>query len=233
MNILTPILAQLRSLADPSTIPAVAKFGVNTEGRLGIRAPELRALSKKIGTDHQLALDLWDSAVPEARLLATMVADPARVTPQQMNSWVRDLNSWDICDGSCGNLFVFSPFAWEMVPVWAANEREFVCRAGYVLIACLAVHDKAAPDQAFLDTFPIIKAGAADSRNFVKKAVNWALRGIGKRNLALNIAAIALSEEILTIDDKTARWISRNALRELQSDKVQARLRQKQRKSRS
>ena len=212
MTSLASILTHLRSLANPTTLPGLAKFDVNTEGRLGVRVPELRDLAKQI---------------------ATMVADPARVTTLQMDSWVSDLNSWDICDGACGNLFVFSPFAWSKVPEWTADEREFVRRAGYVLLACLTIHDKSAPDQAFLDTFPIIKAGASDSRNFVKKAVNWALRGIGKRNLALNKAAAAFSEKLLALDDKTARWVARDALRELQSDKIQARLRQKQRKSRS
>lgn len=230
MTSLSQILTNLRSLADPSSLPGMAKFGVNTEGRLGVRVPELRKLAKELGTDHHLALELWDTAIPEARLLATMVADPARITPKQMGAWARDLNSWDICDGVCSNLFVFSPFAWDKVAPWVADEREFVRRAGFVLLACLAVHDKTAPDQAFLDTFPIIKAGATDPRNFVKKAVNWALRAIGKRSLALNKAAVAFSEELLAFDDKTAVWIARDAIRELTSEKVQSRLHQKEQK---
>lgn len=229
-NNITSILTQLHTLADPDNIAGMAKFGINPSGRLGVRVPELRKLAKQIGTDHQLALELWDTVVPEARLLATMVADPARVTPQQMDAWVGDLNSWDICDSACSNLFVKTPFAWDKVAEWAADESEFVRRAGYVLIACLAVHDKTAPDQAFLDTFPIITTGATDSRNFVKKAVNWALRAVGKRNLSLNKATVALSEELLAIDDKTARWIARDALRELKSEKVHTRLHQKENK---
>jgi len=208
----------------------MAKFGINPNSRLGVRVPELRKLAKDVSADHQLALNLWDTAVPEARILATMVADPERVTTDQMDIWVADLNSWDICDAACNNLFVFSPLSWGKVPVWAADDAEFVRRVGYVLIACLATHDKDAPDQAFLDTFPIIKAGASDPRNFVRKAVNWALRGIGKRNLALNKAAVAFSEELLTMDDTTTRWIARDALRELKSEKVQSRLLQKEQK---
>jgi len=170
---------------------------------------------------------LWETGIPEARILASMVDDPARVTNAQMDAWVRDFNSWDICDGVCGNLFDKTPFAWEKIGEWAADRSEFVRRAGYVLIACLVVHDKGAPDEAFTALFPIIKAGASDPRNFVRKAVNWAVRGIGKRNLTLNKAAIVLSDEILTIDDKTARWIARDALRELKGSKVQDRLRKK------
>ena len=133
MTSLSEILTRLHSLADPYSLPRMAKFGVNTEDRLGVRVPDLRKLAKEIGTDHQLALELWDSAVPEARLLATMVADPALITPRQMDAWARDLNSWDICDSACDNLFVFSPHAWDKVAPWAADEREFVRRAGYVL----------------------------------------------------------------------------------------------------
>jgi 3-methyladenine DNA glycosylase AlkD len=149
-----------------------------------------------------------------------------------MDAWTRELNSWDICDSACGNLFVFSPHAWDKIAPWAADEMEFVRRAGYVLLACLAVHDKSAPDQAFLNTFPIIKAGVTDPRNFVKKAVNWALRAVGKCNLALNKAAVAFSEELIALEDKTASWIARDAIRELTSEKVQTRLRHKEKNNR-
>ncbi len=205
----------------------MARFGIQTSGRLGISIPQLRKIAQEIGKDHELALALWDTAIPEARILASMVANPARVTGAQMDAWARDFNSWDVCDQVCSNLFDKNPFAWEKIVEWAADESEFVRRAGYVLIACLAVHDKGAPDESFTALFPVITAGAADPRNFVRKAVNWAVRNIGKRNLALNKAAIILSEEILTIDNKTARWIARDALRELTGEKVQARLRKK------
>ncbi|MBE9572686.1 MAG: DNA alkylation repair protein, partial [Proteobacteria bacterium] len=200
---------------------------IDTNGRLGISIPQLRKIAKETGRDHELALALWEAAIPEARILASMVDDPTQVTSTQMNAWVRDFNSWDICDQVCSNLFNKTSSAWEKIGEWAADESEFVRRAGYVMIACLAVHDKNAPDQAFTAVFPIITAGATDPRNFVRKAVNWAIRNIGKRNLTLNKAVITLSEEILAIDDKTARWIARDALRELTGDKVQDRLRKK------
>ena len=222
---LNHILGQLHALADESNLPGMARFGIQIGGRLGISIPHLRKIAKETGIDHELALALWGTAIPEARILASMVADPAQVTGAQMDSWVRDFNSWDICDQVCSNLFDKTPFAWDKISEWAADEREFVRRAGYVMIACLAVHDKSAPDQAFTALFPIIKTGAADLRSFVRKAVNWAIRSIGKRNLALNKAAVALSKDILSIDDKTAHWIARNALRELTGDKVQERLR--------
>jgi 3-methyladenine DNA glycosylase AlkD len=222
------ILNQLHALANTKSIPGMARFGIHTGGgRLGIAIPQLRLIAKETGKDHQLALALWDTAIPEARILASMVDDPALVTSAQSNSWVRDFNSWDLCDQVCGNLFDKTPFAWEKINEWAADESEFVRRAGYVMIACLAVHDKSASDASFTATFPIITAGATDPRNFVRKAVNWAIRNIGKRNLALNKAAITLSEKILAINDKTARWIARDALRELTCEKVQERLRKK------
>lgn len=227
MDKLTHILDQLHSLSNTKSLPGMARFGIDTTGRLGISVPELRKIAKETGRDHELALALWDTAIPETRILASMVDDPAQVTNEQMDAWAADFNSWDVCDGVCGNLFDKTPFAWEKIKEWAANDSEFVRRAGYVLIACLAVHDNGAPDDVFIDTFPIIKAGATDPRNFVRKAVNWAVRSIGKRNLALNKAAITLSEEILAIDDKTARWIARDALRELTGDKVRERLRKK------
>ena len=227
MSEINHILNQLHALENTKSLPGMARFGIDINGRLGISIPKLRKIAKKTGRDHGLALALWDSAIPEARILASMVDDPAQVTSAQMDAWVSDFNSWDVCDGVCGNLFDKTPSAWEKIEEWAADEREFVRRAGYVMIACLAMHDKGAPDASFTATFPIITAGATDPRNFVRKAVNWAIRGVGKRNLALNNAAITLSEEILAIDDKTARWIARDALRELTGEKVQERLRKK------
>ena len=218
MSEIKQILTRLHSLADTKSIPGMARFGIETSGRLGISIPQLRKIAKQTGKDHELALSLWDTGIPEARILASMIDDPARVTSAQSDSWVRDFNSWDICDQVCSNLFDKTPFAWEKIGEWAAD---------YVMIACLAMHDKGTPDASFTATFPIITAGATDPRNFVRKAVNWAIRSIGKRNPALNKATITLSEEILAIDDKTARWIARDALRELTGEKVQERLRKK------
>ena len=203
------------------------KFAITGEGRLGLSVPRMRAVAKEIGTDHPLALELWETGIPEARITATLIADPNRITPAQMDAWTADFDSWDVCDAACNNLFVFTPHAWDKVYQWAREEPEFIRRAGFVLIACLATHDKNALDARFTDTFPLIKRSALDPRNFVKKAVNWALRGIGKRNLALNAAAIACAKDLLTLNDRTATWIARDALRELQSEKILARLKKK------
>jgi 3-methyladenine DNA glycosylase AlkD len=225
MNTLENTLDHLRALADPDALPGMARFGIQTDKRLGITVPKLRALAREIGANHDLALELWGTAVPDARILASLLADPARTTPQLMDAWTADFNSWDICDACCNNLYIKTPHAWDKVSLWAAGEAEFVCRAGFVLIACLAMHDKAASDTRFIETFPLIKAHASDPRNFVRKAVNWALRAIGKRNPALNQASVTFAGELLALDDKTARWIAGDALRELESEKIQSRLR--------
>ena len=227
MRTLASILDQLRLLADPKKLPAMRRFGLSGDTRLGISIPSLRALAKEIGKDHALALELWNTSIPEAQILATLVDDPRQVTPQQMDRWAHELTAWDICDAACNNLFVRTPYAWDKVYQWAEEEPEFTRRAGYVLIACLATHDKKAADQQFIDTFPLIKTAVTDPRNFVRKAVNWALRGIGKRNLPLNQAAIILANEILAMDNPTARWIASDALRELTSTKIQQRLQKK------
>jgi 3-methyladenine DNA glycosylase AlkD len=227
MDKLNPLLDQLHSLANPEKLSGMAHFGINTTGRLGIPMPELRRIAKSGGVDHSLALQLWASAIPEARLLAAMVADPLTITPAQMDAWVADFNSWEMCDTACCSLFDRSPYAWEKVAQWAAVEAEYTRRAAYSLLAGLAWHNKHAADEIFIAAFPIILSNVTDPRNFVKKAVNWAIRNIGKRNLVLNAAAIELSERILTVDDKTARWIARDALRELTGDKVLVRLQKK------
>lgn len=227
MSKLDQVLAALREKADPEKLAGMAHFGMTTDARLGIPVPDLRALAKETGRDHALALALWEAGVQEARILATMVDIPAEVTPQQMDTWAADFNSWDICDHACGNLFDKTPHAWDKLREWASREEEYVRRAAYALLACLAWHDKKADDARFIAAFPVIKAGARDPRNFVRKAVNWALRNIGKRNLALNGEAIRLSEELLELDDPTARWIAKDALRELRSEKIQERLKKK------
>ena len=218
------VLKILHEAADPAALAGMARFAIATEGRLGISIYDLRRIAKTIPPAHALALELWDTGIQEARLLASMLDVPAEATEDQLERWVINFNSWDICDQVCDNLFQKTPFAWRKISEWHTREEEFVKRAAYALIACKAWHDKAASDEQFTALFPIIKAGATDPRNFVKKAVNWAIRNIGKRNLALNQAAIAFSEELLLMDDKTARWIARDALKEMQSEKMQARL---------
>ena len=222
------VIELLKSKAEPSKLEGMAHFAIETNQRLGLSIPELRQIAKKeVEHDHQLALDLWQTGILDARTLASMIDIPEQVTNEQMETWVKDFNSWDICDQVCDNLFQKTRFAWEKVVAWSTREEEFVKRAAYTLIACLTFYDKQADDQQFIDTFPLIKAGATDPRNFVKKAVNWALRNIGKRNVALNRAAIEVANDLLTLGDKTANWIARDALRELQSEKIQARVEKK------
>jgi len=204
------VLEALHQLAQPENLPGLRRFGINTDRALGVNIPKLRK------RDHNLALSLWATEVHEARLLATLLAEPARLTAAQMEGWAKDFDSWDLCDGACSNLFSRTALAWEMAPAWAARDAEFVRRAGFVLMATLAVHQKAAPDPAFRAFFPLLERYAADDRNFVKKAVNWALRQIGKKNAALRPEAIALARRIREQPHKSSRWIAADALRELE-----------------
>ncbi len=210
------VLEALAQLAQPQNLSGMRRFGINTDRALGINIPKLRKLARELPRDHDLALALWATQVHEARLLATMVAEPKRLTAAQMEAWAKDFDSWDLCDGACGNLFCRTALAWEMAPAWAAREVEFVRRAGFVLMATLAVHQKAAPDRAFLAFFPLLERYAPDERNFVKKAVNWALRQIGKKNPALREEAIGLARRIREQSHKSSRWIAADALRELE-----------------
>jgi 3-methyladenine DNA glycosylase AlkD len=221
------IIEQLRKLESPKDKEGMARYGIKTDKAFGVSLYILRDMAKGIGTDHALALALWDSGIHEAQLLAGIVDDPAKVTPEQMDWWVADFDSWDICDQSCSNLFDRTPFAYAKAFEWAEDEREFVRRAGFVMMAALAVHDKKASDGAFEQFYPVMKKYAPDDRNFVRKAVNWALRNIGKRNTALNESAIRTAREIQALDCKAARWIAADALRELQGDKVRQRLMKK------
>jgi 3-methyladenine DNA glycosylase AlkD len=221
---LREIVAELESLTDPKNVAGMARYGIRVENALGISAPRLRAMAKRIGRDHALARELWASGIHEARILAGLVDDPAMVTATQLERWVKDFDSWDVCDGVCGNLFDKTPFAREKAVAWSARPEEFVKRAGFVLMAALAVHDKKAVDGLFRTFLPLIEREAVDERNFVKKAVNWALRQIGKRNRALNRSAIAAAKRIRKIDSRSARWIAADALRELESDAVRERL---------
>jgi 3-methyladenine DNA glycosylase AlkD len=219
------ILAELRSLADPSALDGMARFGITTERAMGgISLPTLRAMAKRIGRDHTLAAELWGSGIHEARLLAAMVDDPSQVTEEQMEAWAAAFDSWDVVDGTCSSLFDKTPFAYRKAIEWSGREAEFVKRAGFVLMATLAVHDKAASDRDFRQFFPLIEREAGDPRNFVRKAVNWALRQIGKRNLTLNGEAVDIAQRILRSGPRPARWVASDALRELQSEPVMRRL---------
>ncbi len=219
------VVKELERRARPEALEGMARYGIGTENALGVRVPDLRKLARRIGTDHAIARKLWASGVHDARILATMVEDPARVTEAQMERWVRRFNSWDLCDQCCMNLFAKTSFAWGKAFEWSERDDEFVKRAAFALMAVLAVHDKDATNSQFATLFPVIEREATDERNYVRKAVNWALRGIGKRNRSLNRGAVAAAKRIAKIDSKAARWIAADALRELTGEGVQARLR--------
>jgi 3-methyladenine DNA glycosylase AlkD len=213
------ILDALRAQANPANVAGMARYGISTQGTLGVSVAAIRSLAKGIGRDHALALELWDSGIHEARILATIVDDPALVTRRQMERWARDFDSWDVCDQACHNLFRYTPHAWPMAVKWAPARHEFVRRAAFSLMAGLAMKAKSTPDERFTAFFPLIAAAATDERNMVKKAVNWSLRAIGKRSPWLREKAIAEAESIAHIDSRAARWIASDALRELRRRK--------------
>lgn len=218
------ILSEFEALGNPDNVAGMARYGIRSAHVLGVSAPVLRARARAIGRDHDLAAALWQTAVLEMRLLAGLVDEPARVTPAQMERWVRAFDNWAVCDGTCSNLFDRTPYAVEKARAWSAREEEFVKRAGFVLMAALAVHDKRAPDGLFLAFLPIIEREAADGRNFVKKAVNWALRQIGKRNPRLHLEAVAVCRRLRAGKSPAARWVASDALRELTDPKTVERI---------
>jgi 3-methyladenine DNA glycosylase AlkD len=203
----------------------MSKFGINPKNTYGISIPKLREIAKDIGKNHQLALELWKSDIHEARILASFIDEPEKVTENQLEKWVRDFDSWDVCDQVC-NLFEKTPYAYQKAIEWTNRKEEFIKRAAFALMAGLAVHDKKASNEQFEHFFPLIREAATDDRNFVKKAGNWALRNIGKRNKALNERAMEIAREIQEINSKTAKWIASDALRELSSHAIQKRLKQ-------
>ena len=221
------ILTKLKSKAKPDNLPGMARYGINTEKRLGVQIPELRQLAKETGKNHQIALELWQTGIAEARILAAMTDEPEKVTEQQMENWVKDINSWDIDDQITMNLFEKTPLSWKKITDWSQRPEEFVRRTAYSLLACLAWHNKTATDQQFTQLFPVIASGATDERKSIQKSISWALRSIGKRNPQLNRAAIQLAQEIQQTNTKPARWIANDVTRELQSQSVQNRLQNK------
>jgi 3-methyladenine DNA glycosylase AlkD len=209
------IIDQLKLRSNPKYLSGMKRFGIEDKNALGTPLPEIRKLAKQIKKDHNLALELWASGIHEARILASLVDDPKDVTSNQINEWVKDFNSWDLCDQVCGNLFDRTPFAIEKAIEFSNNPAEFVKRAGFVLMAEYAVHNKNAGNDTFLALMPVIEREAYDGRNFVKKAVNWALRQIGKRNPELRKAAIETAHRISSQNSKAAKWIATDALKEL------------------
>jgi len=220
---LNQILKKLKSLSNPEAVAGMARFGINPEKTYGISIPVLRKMAKEIGKNHNLALKLWASGIHEAKILAAMIDEPEKVTKKQMDEWIKNFDSWDVCDQCCMNLFSKTPYSWEKAKQWTNRKKEFEKRAGFVLIACLAWYEKEAPDKKFEKFFPLIKKHATDNRNFVKKAVNWSLRQIGKKNMNLNKIAIKTAKEINKINSKSAKWIASDALHELTDKKIKKR----------
>jgi len=223
------IIKKLHALANPENVKGMARFGISSKNTLGLSMPVIRVLAKEIGKNHELALVLWDSKIHEAKILAGLIDIPKKVTEKQAEEWVKDFDSWDVCDQVCMNLFDKTDFAFPKAIEWTQRKEEFVKRAGFAMFASLAVHAKKADDKIFEEFLVCVFNEAEDERNFVKKALNWALRQIGKRNLYLNKKAIECCEDILKnySNSKSARWIATDALRELQSEKVKERLEKK------
>ncbi len=224
------ILKELKSLSDSEAIEGMAKYGITPERTYGVSIPNLRNIARRIGKDHRLAQQLWAEDIRETRILASMIDDPSEVSRGQMERWVKDFDYWEICDQCCMNLFEKMKLAYQKCGQWSSREEEFVKRAGFVLMARLAVSDKKADDKQFKGFLPLIKRESSDDRNLVKKAVNWALRQIGKRNINLNRKAIETAKEIQEMGSKSARWIAHDAIRELESNAVQQRLRSENKK---
>lgn len=222
------IIAELRRAGTRRNVEGMARFGIRAAKAFGVAKPKLDVLAKKIGRNHQLALKLWATGIHDAKILAGMVDEPTKVTVAQMEAWVRDFDNWDTCDGTCCHLFVFASPAWAKAIAWTRRKSEFEKRAGFALAAYLAYRDKAANDRKFLSFLEIIEREAEDGRNFVRKAVNWALRNIGKRNMRLNRAAIAVAERLQQKESRAAGWIAADALRELRGEAVQVRLSRKE-----
>ena len=216
-------LAELSNRADPTRKPGMARVGIDVAHALGVSIPNVRAIAKRCGTDHDLALELWRTGIHEARILATLVADPRALTEDEMEALVGDLSSWDVCDFAA-DVFGRSNVGVRKVRAWAGRPEGFVKRCAFSMIARRAVWAKDAPDREFLGYLPLIRGAATDDRNEVKKGVSWALRQIGKRNRALHAAAIGEAGQILTLGATSARWIARDALRELESEKTLSRL---------
>ncbi len=222
------VLKELKSKGSAKNVAGMARFGIAADKAFGVPHPALHAIAKEHRKDHALALELWASGYHEARLLAALVDDPKQVTEKQMDAWVGQFDSWDICDDCTGNLFEATPFAFDKAVEWIKSEKEFVRRAGLALMVWLPIHQKKEPDERFLEFFPLIEGVATDERNFVRKAVSWALRTLGKRSLFLNKKAIASAARISKLDSKAARWVAADVLKEIKGDAVQARLKAKQ-----
>ncbi len=219
-----PALKWLKSHSTKATLDGMARYGIPSDNAFGVAMKDIKALGKKLGRHHELAAALWETGVYEARMVCSFVDDPALITPAQMDRWCRDFDNWAICDTICFNLFDRTPHAWAKVTQWSSKRNEFEKRTAFALLWSLSVHDKRADDEQFVQGLVLIERAADDERNFVKKAVNMALRAIGKRNRALNAAAVAAARRLADSQGAAARWVGRDALRELTSPAVTRRL---------
>lgn len=223
------VVAALKKKATKATRDGMARYGIPSDNAFGVPVGVMRKLAKELGRDHELALGLWETGHYEARMMAAFLDDPAEVTSAQMDRWCREFDSWAICDTVCFALFDRTPHSWGKIAGWARKRDEFVRRAAFALLASLTVHDKDADDEPFAAGLLLIEPAASDERNFVKKSVNWALRSIGKRSPALHTASVAIAQRLAESSDATARWIGKDALRDLASPATVRRL-AKQRK---
>ena len=227
MNI-EDILAELKGLGTPKAIKGMAKFGITPERTFGVSMPNLRKMGKRIGIDHDLAQQLWETGYRETRILASIIDDPKLVSEAQADAWIKEFDYWEICDQCCMNLFWRLPFAHKKAIEWSARTREFEKRAGFALMACFGWKDKTIANEQFKKFYPVMIQESNDDRVLVKKAISWAIRNIGKKNLELNREAIEVAEEIKKLNTKAARWIASDVLRELTSEKIQKRLQEKE-----
>jgi 3-methyladenine DNA glycosylase AlkD len=227
------VLKWLRRRSSRKNVEGMARYGITTDTNkvFGVSMGTMKVLQKKLGKNHALAQELWATGWYEARILAALIDDPAKVTRRQMDAWTRAFDNWAICDTACFHLFDKTPHAWAAVDRWAASKKEFVKRAAFALTASLAVHDKKAPDELFLAVLPLIERAADDERNFVKKGVSWALRGIGNRNAKMHAQAIRLAKKLAASPDAARRWVGKDVLRDLSRPLVKARLERRARVS--
>ena len=224
------IIKKLEKMANPEAAKGMESYGITNMKVLGVKVPDLRKIARELGKNHELAMKLWAENIRETRIIASIVDEPELVTEEQMDCWAEEFTNWEVCDQCCMNLFEKTPYAYKKCYEWSSSDGEFVKRAGFVMMARMAVSDKKADNDCFIPFFAIIRKEAHDKRNMVKKAINWALRQIGKRNLTLNKLAIETAEEIKAMDSPASRWVASDAIRELAGEAVQERLKMKEMK---
>ena len=211
----TSIVAELERRGSRRGVEGMARYGIVAKKAYGVSVSDLRSMARKIGRDHALAAKVWNTGAQEGRMLAVLIDDPMLVTSRQMDAWARGFENWADCDTACFHLFDKTPLAWKKIEQWSTRKDEFVKRASFALLASVALHDKKAPDAPFLKSLRLIERAADDERNFVKKGVSWALRGIGHRNPKLRAAAMKTAEKLARSDVASARWIGKDAIRDL------------------